>query len=226
VTIQKHGLLVKDQSDVIIHNIRFEDGDDGDAIQITRQASRVWVDHVSLKSYGDGLIDITRAATDITVSWCRFEDHSKVMLISASVDHTDDKNIRVTLHHNYFNETVQRHPRLRYGKVHAYNNYLKKWTGYGMGSSQDGELLSEHNIFEAGYDKDAVICQVGEDPRTGAIESRRDWQLNGAIVDENDTEDVFEARDYYSYTKEDADSSLRDKIKNSAGWQSVSFPGW
>jgi pectate lyase len=64
----------------------------------------------------------TRASTDVTVSWNKFEEHNKVMLIGASPEHLSDVTIRVTVHHNHFLRTVQRHPRVRYGRVHVFNN--------------------------------------------------------------------------------------------------------
>ena len=105
---------------------------------------------MSLSNYGDGLIDITRAATDVTISWCKFSNHRKVMLIGSDPDQTDDRNIRVTLHHNWFKRTNSGHPRLRFGKVHAFNNYYDRWGDYAIGCSQDGECVSEANIFRAG----------------------------------------------------------------------------
>jgi pectate lyase len=223
ITITRHGLVISGVSHVIVHNISIADGIDGDGIQIINGASHIWIDHVSLSDFDDGLIDITRAATDVTVSWCRFEDHNKVMLIGASAESTGDVAIRVTLHHNFFDGTSRRHPRLRFGRVHAFNNYLRRWESYGMASSMYGQLLSEHNIFEADESTDAVITQ-DLDPHDGAVESRRDWQLNGAEVDENDTELVFEASDTYAYSLEDANDALRDAIEDGAGRRDVPFP--
>ena len=103
-----HGFELHDVSNVIVTNIIFKEGNDGgdnDAIQIKHGAHDIWIHHVSLSNYGDGLIDITRAATDVTISWCKFSNHRKVMLIGSDPDQTDDRNIRVTLHHNWFKRT-------------------------------------------------------------------------------------------------------------------------
>jgi pectate lyase len=100
--------------------------------------------------------------------------------------------IRVTLHHNYFRRTVQRHPRLRFGKVHAFNNYLYQWKSYGMASCIGAQLLSERNIFEAGTSKKGVIstdCPSSEP--AGYVVSRKDWELNGVSIDENGASKVF-----------------------------------
>jgi pectate lyase len=226
ITIAGYGLLLSNVQHVIILNLRFDDGSSSaeDAISITSKARHIWIDHVHLEEYPDGLIDIKRESTDITVSWCRFEDHDKVMLIGHSASHTVDTVIRVTLHHNYFRRTTQRHPRLRFGKVHAFNNYLYQWKSYGMVSCMKGELLSEHNIFEAGSAKDAIRSSC-PDPDRGYVESRRDWQLNGATVDEYKTSKVFDdKKPPYGYTLQTANSSLRSAISSGAGRRTVAFP--
>ena len=72
----------------------------------------------------DGLVDITNASDRVTVSWNRFLKHDKVMLIGSSDNAPADVGrLRVTLHHNHFENVVQRAPRVRYGQVHVYNNY-------------------------------------------------------------------------------------------------------
>ena len=120
VRIQGSGLNLSGVSNVLLVNLIFErgnGGDDNDAITIRNGTHNVWVHHCSFSDYGDGLIDIKEAATDITVSWSYFTNHDKVMLISASTKDTQDDVIRVTLHHNWFKDTKQRHPRLRFGRV-------------------------------------------------------------------------------------------------------------
>jgi pectate lyase len=111
-----------------------------DAISL-RETEQVWIDHNDFRDrrtadatlptiFGakyqihDGLVDITNASDGVTVSWNRFFDHDKVMLIGSSDNApTDVGRLRVTLHHNHFENVGQRTPRVRYGQVHVYNNY-------------------------------------------------------------------------------------------------------
>lgn len=67
------GLRLKECEHVIICNLEFEGGrgSDVDAIQIKPKSRHIWIDCCSLRDYADGLIDITRASTDITISRCR-----------------------------------------------------------------------------------------------------------------------------------------------------------
>lgn len=55
---------------MIICNLEFEGGrgHDVDGIQIKPNSKHIWIDRCSLRDYDDGLIDITRQSTDITVS--------------------------------------------------------------------------------------------------------------------------------------------------------------
>ena len=111
-----------------------------DAISL-RETEHVWIDHNEFRDrrtvdaslpvfFGakyqihDGLVDITNASDRVTVSWNRFLEHDKVMLIGSSDNAPGDVGrLRVTLHHNHFDNVVQRAPRVRYGQVHVYNNY-------------------------------------------------------------------------------------------------------
>jgi pectate lyase len=111
-----------------------------DAVSL-RETEQVWIDHNQFREratpgsrlptvFGatyqpyDGLVDITNASDRVTVSWNRFLNHDKAMLIGASDDAPGDVGrLRVTLHHNHFENIGQRAPRVRYGQVHVYNNY-------------------------------------------------------------------------------------------------------
>jgi pectate lyase len=55
----------------------------------------------------------------------------------------------VTYHHNWFDGTNQRHPRVRFGNpVHVYNNLYSSVGGYGVASTQGAGVLVEGNYFE------------------------------------------------------------------------------
>jgi pectate lyase len=60
-----------------------------DCISI-RSSRDIWINHVELYRGGDGLIDVTKTSTRVTVSNCHFHDHHKAMLLGAS-----DKNVKV-----------------------------------------------------------------------------------------------------------------------------------
>jgi len=216
VEITGAGLKVYQEGNIIITDLTFHSGgdwDDNDAIQV-KGGHDIWVHHCDLSSYADGLIDLTKGTQDVTVSWNKFSDHDKVMLISANDDDTEDENTRVTLHHNWFKETKQRHPRIRHGKLHAYNNFIDRWGDYGMGCSTNSECYSERNVFQAGSDSNAIVTQVGEDDGQGEVESHGDLVQGWAFIEERGS--VFNPSDYYAYSAEDT-TDLAESIQSGAG---------
>jgi len=134
-----------------------------------RDGNHVWIDHNTFEDrdtadstlptyFGrlfqvhDGLVDITNAFDLATVSYNRFINHDKVMLIGSSDSATADRGkLRVTLHHNLFEDLGQRTPRVRFGQVHVYNNYylLKNVLNYGYswGVGRESAIYAENNFF-------------------------------------------------------------------------------
>ncbi|MCJ7544060.1 MAG: right-handed parallel beta-helix repeat-containing protein [Phycisphaerae bacterium] len=145
---RRGGLAISGASNVIIRNIAFRDATE-DAITITDRAHHVWVDHCDLAAAGDGLIDIVCQASYVTVSWCRFSNHLKTMLIGNDPRLTADSGfLKVTLHHNWFDGTEGRHPRVRFGQVHAFNNFYER-NSYGIVSNMRAQVVVEGNYFLA-----------------------------------------------------------------------------
>ncbi|GAB2228841.1 hypothetical protein Droror1_Dr00022972 [Drosera rotundifolia] len=74
IKLTGNGLRLKECEHVIICNLEFEGGrgHDVDAIQIKLNSKHIWIDRCSLRDYDDGLIDMSRGSTDITVSRCHF----------------------------------------------------------------------------------------------------------------------------------------------------------
>ena len=136
-------------SNVIIRNLNFRGWND-DAINV-QYSTRVWIDHNSLTDGFDGAIDIKRGSDFVTVSWNRIFGHDKSMLLGHADDNAgeDVGHLRVTYHHNWFDGTDQRHPRVRFGNpVHVYNNFYGGVTSYGVASTEGAGVLVEGNYFE------------------------------------------------------------------------------
>ncbi|KAF8008893.1 hypothetical protein BT93_J0021 [Corymbia citriodora subsp. variegata] len=206
------GLRLKDCENIIICNLEFEGGrgHDVDGIQIKPNSRNIWIDRCSLRDYDDGLIDITRQSTDITVSRCHFSNHDKTMLIGADPSHTMDRCIRVTIHHCFFDGTRQRHPRVRFGKVHLYNNYTRNWGIYAVCASVESQAA----------DKEQAV--------SGFIRSEGDAFLNGAqaCVQAGFGEcGVFHPSEFYpTWTIEMPSDSLKHVLQICTGWQSIPKP--
>lgn len=149
VTISGGGLNIKRARNVIIRNLTFFNWTD-DAINV-EYSTNVWVDHNTFNHGYDGCVDIKRASDFVTVSWNVFVNHNKVSLVGHSDNNTaeDMGHLRVTYHHNWFNGTVQRHPRVRFGNpVHVYNNYYVKNSGYSIATTMNAGVLVEGNYFD------------------------------------------------------------------------------
>ncbi|KAJ4971029.1 hypothetical protein NE237_004128 [Protea cynaroides] len=229
------GLRLKECEHVIICNLEFEGGrgPDVDAIQIKPKSRHIWIDRCSLQDYDDGLIDITRESTDITVSRCHFSRHDKTMLIGADPTHIEDRCIRVTIHHCFFDGTRQRHPRVRFGKVHLYNNYTRNWGIYAVCPSVESQIYSQCNIYEAGqktvtfkYLTEKAADQ--EESRSGCLRSEGDLFLNEAqpcLLEEVDGESMFHPSEYYlTWTMEAPSDALKEILQLCTGWQSIPRP--
>ncbi|KAI4294976.1 hypothetical protein MLD38_040752 [Melastoma candidum] len=228
-------LRLKECEHVIICNLEFEGGKgpDADAIQIKPRSRHIWIDRCSLRDYDDGLIDITRESTDITVSRCHFASHDKTMLIGADPTHTTDRCIRVTIHHCLFDGTRQRHPRVRFAKVHLYNNYTRNWGIYAVCASVESQIFSQCNIYEAGQKKVAFkyLTEKAADKDeggTGIIVSKGDLFVTGTqpgLVTATVGCTTFHPSEHYkTWTVGPATDKLRHTLQHCTGWQHVPLP--
>lgn len=229
------GLRLKECEHVIICNLIFEGGrgPDVDGIQIKPNSKHIWIDRCSLCDYDDGLIDITRQSTDITISRCHFSNHNKTMLIGGDPSHTDDRCMCVTIHHCFFDGTRQRHPRVRFGKVHLYNNYTRGWGIYAVCASVESQIYSQCNIYEAGQKKVAFkyYSEKAGDKKvecTGVIKSEGDIFLHetqSGLLPLPCEDSVFHPSEYYpTWTIEAPSESLKIALQHCTGWQPVPRP--
>ena len=108
------------------------------------------------KQCHDGAVDITKASDYITVSYNRFADHEKNMLIgSGDGALLDDGHLKVTLMRNLFDNTEERSPRVRFGQVHVLNNYYAGDRSrtvyphlYSIGAGKQAHIISDYNAFD------------------------------------------------------------------------------
>ncbi|WP_435819111.1 pectate lyase family protein [Micromonospora ureilytica] len=149
-TIAGCGFNVSGDRNVIIRNLTFRSWND-DAINVQESATNIWIDHNSFSNGYDGAVDIKRGSDFVTVSWNRVFSHDKTMLLGHSDDNAgqDVGHLRVSYHHNWFDGSNQRNPRVRFGNpVHVYNNYYRANGGYGVASTENAGVLIEGNYFE------------------------------------------------------------------------------
>jgi len=155
VTLIDDGLGVYGSQNVILTHLTI----DGrlnrltQAVNVANGSRDVWVDHMDLSRMSDRLLNVKNGSTDVTISWTKFHNSNKVMLLNNITsknlfeNYDRDSIARVTLHHNYFFNTVQRNPRGQFGTFHLFNNLLENWDFYGMSFSLEAKAFVEGNIF-------------------------------------------------------------------------------
>ena len=175
------GFFLVRASNIVIRNINFQQpkaNNGADAVSM-QESEGVWVDHCTFtslnqtKDYEDGSTDITHASKNVTVSWCRYIKTQKSCLVGHSNGASADVAITATFHHNWFDKSSSRHPRVRFGKVHVYNNLYDGCTTYGVGSAYGAKVLVEYNYFD-GVQLPTDICSYpakenGESNLTGSV---------------------------------------------------------
>ncbi|MEO3753014.1 pectate lyase [Streptomyces sp. B6B3] len=133
---------------IIIRNLALTGATD-DLINVQMFTHHVWIDHCDFSNGDDGALDIKRGSDFVTVSWNHFHDHDKTLLLGHDDEASaqDVGRLRVTYHHNYFDASDQRNPRVRFGEpVHVYNNYYRE-NSYGVASTMDAGVVLEGNYF-------------------------------------------------------------------------------
>lgn len=162
-------------------------------------STHVWLDHNTLNDgdnpdsgqpryFGrpyqvhDGLLDVVRGSDLVTMSWNHLSGHDKVTLIGNTDDparYDEQDKLRVTLHHNYFEGLGQRTPRVRWGRVHVYNNYYRGGDthAYSIGVGVGSKVYAEANAFD-GIAADKVLSVFG-----GTAITAKGNLVNGRTVD-------------------------------------------
>ncbi len=170
------GMRINGKNNIIIRNVTFYDAHGStekntsidsdskasiDALSVEGNSNGIWVDHCTftdgtcddmIRNYNhDGAFDI-KQGKNITVSYCEFTNHDKVMLIAPNDNYTTPEDRQITLHHNYFHHTTQRMPRSRGCEMHIYNNYYNNIgvpgnSGYSLGPGIGSQFIVENNNF-------------------------------------------------------------------------------
>lgn len=150
------GLRIKNASNIEVRNLGFmlTDAGEGDNISLQQSNDHVWVHNNDLfygkaggdadQVKGDGALDVKKS-TFVTLSYNHFWDSGKANLLGLSEGTTT--GLYVTYHHNWYDHSDSRHPRVRYYSAHIYNNYFDGNSKYGSGSTMGSSLFLEGNFF-------------------------------------------------------------------------------
>jgi pectate lyase len=199
---------------VIVRNLIFRNFAD-DGVNVQMFSHHVWVDHNDLSLGFDGTVDVKRGSSFVTISWNHTHNHTKNMLLGHDdgAGAQDIGRLKVTYHHNWFDQTPQRNPRVRFGEpVHVFNNYYLHNTDVGVACQANAGCLVEGNYFENveepvsnHYAGPAGRCVARDNVFTGTEPGQP--ECSGTVE---------EARDYYSYTL-DAPATVKSTVMAGAG---------
>jgi pectinesterase len=188
---------------VIIRNLTIRDAYQGiwndkdhdfDAIQMDG-AHHVWIDHNDLRHMADGLIDVRKDSTYVTVSWNKLSDNNKTF----GIGWTENVVTDITIHHNWFRETEQRNPSTdNAAHAHLYNNYLEDVSGttikssYGNYSRGKTKMVLENSYFQG------MNNPVTKDSTAAVVQKGNTFVGTSGRNESGGT--AFDPKTYYGYT--------------------------
>ncbi|MEU0422906.1 pectinesterase family protein [Streptomyces canus] len=188
---------------VIIRNLTIRDAYQGvwndkehdfDAIQMDG-AHHVWIDHNDLRHMADGLIDVRKDSTYVTVSWNKLSQDNKAF----GIGWTENVVTDITIHHNWIRETEQRNPSTdNAAHAHLYNNFLEDVAGtdinssYGNYSRGATRMVLENSYFQ-GF-KNPVI----KDSTASIVQKGNTFVGTSGRNESGGT--AFDPKTYYAYT--------------------------
>lgn len=149
------GVRIKNASNIEVRNLGTMNcnSSEGDNIGLQQSNDYVWVHNCDLfygdagsdadQVKGDGALD-SKKSNFVTFSYNHFWDSGKCNLLGLSEGANPGY---VTYHHNWYDHSDSRHPRVRYYSVHIFNNYFDGNSKYGSGSTLGSDLFVEANYY-------------------------------------------------------------------------------
>ncbi|MGL4411799.1 MAG: T9SS type A sorting domain-containing protein [Bacteroidales bacterium] len=204
------GIRLKGAASVEIRNIATMnvDSSEGDNIGLQQDNEYIWVHHCDFfyghagsdgdQAKGDGALDCKRS-TYVTFSYNHYWDAGKCNLLGLSENTTD--GLYITYHHNWFDHSDSRHPRVRFYSAHVYNNYYDGNSKYGVGSTKGSSVFVEKNYFR-NCKNPMMISMQGTDTKMGTDEKNSPTfsKEDGGIIKSFDNI-MVEGYTYVPYSK-------------------------
>lgn len=151
-TINGWGILIRGARNVEVRNLGIMLFPDY-GISLDTDNENIWIHNNDIfygtagsdadQAKGDGSVDVKGKSTNVTVSYNHFWDSGKSSLCGMS----DTDEFFVTYHHNWFDHSDSRHPRIRVGTIHIYNNYFDGNSKYDVGVTKGASAFVEANAF-------------------------------------------------------------------------------
>ena len=170
--IRGFGFLVRNSRSVELRNFAIMTAMD-DCISLDTDNSNIWIHHIDGfygkqgsgdKAKGDGCIDVKSNSKKVTISYCHFWDTGKSSMCGMKSESGPNY---ITYHHNWFDHSDSRHPRIRTMSVHVYNNYFDGISKYCVGVTTGALCFVENNYFR-NCPHPMLISLQGTDTHNGA----------------------------------------------------------
>lgn len=146
------GIVIVRSNNVEVRNLGIMlFNDDGISL---KESVKVWVHHCDFfygkagsdsdQNKGDGSLDVKDDSQYCTYSYLHFWDAGKMALCGMKSESGPNY---MSYHHNWFDHSDSRHPRVRRMSVHVYNNYYDGVSKYGIGVTTGSSLFAESNYY-------------------------------------------------------------------------------
>ena len=154
-TFNGFGLRLKGAKNVEIRNLGFMNcnSNEGDSLSLQQDNAHIWIHNCDFfygdagsdadQAKGDGALDV-KVSTNVTISFNHYYDSGKCNLQGMKSESTENC---ITYHHNWYDHSDSRHPRVRTCTIHSYNNFYDGIAKYGVGATSGCSIFSEANYF-------------------------------------------------------------------------------
>ena len=154
-TVSGFGFLIRNALSVEFRNFAIMDYMD-DGLSFDTDNSHCWAHNIDIfygqvggdsdQAKGDGSVDVKGDSQYMTFDNIHFWDAGKSSLCGMKSESGPNY---ITYHHNWFDHSDSRHPRVRTMTVHVWNNYFDGNSKYGVGATTGSDVFVENNFFRS-----------------------------------------------------------------------------
>ena len=151
-TIKGFGFLVRNGKSIEFRNLGIMRCLD-DGLSLDTDNSNIWIHNMDFfygpngggdHAKGDGACDVKSDSKYVTVSYCHYWDTGKTNMFGMKSESGPNY---ISYHHNWFDHSDSRHPRVRTMSVHVWNNFFDNVAKYGVGATSGASVFVENNYF-------------------------------------------------------------------------------
>ncbi len=200
--------------------------DDGVQLKGTQHA---WIHHIDFfygnagsaadQKKGDGSLDVKDNSRYCTFSYNHFWDSGKTSLCGMKSETGPNY---ICYHHNWFDHSDSRHPRVRTMTVHVWNNYYDGVSKIGVGAVKGANVFVESNYFRNSKNP-MLISEQGTDGRDGFADDHDGGMIKAygnVLTDKSATTFVSHkqhATEFDAYVADSRDEKVPDTYKSVVG---------